>query len=140
MDFYENYVRLCTNKGITPSYAASKVGVDKSAAARWAKGSVPRYQTLCRIADYFGVTVGELVGATPENAEQLAAAYNVSAKLLMDKKQSETKSDNGELAEYLEDIRYRPEARMLLAATRGMTKEQVLAMAEFAEKISKGIL
>lgn len=43
--------------------------------------------------------------------------------------------DAGDLAEYLEDLRDRPETRTLLEASRGMTKEQVEAMAAFAKQL-----
>lgn len=46
VDFYANYVRLCSAKGVSPSADAIAVGLDKSAASRWARGSAPRYQTL----------------------------------------------------------------------------------------------
>ena len=40
-----------------------------------------------------------------------------------------------DLADYLEDLRERPETRALLEASRGMTKEQVEAMAAFAKQL-----
>lgn len=67
MQFYENYVRLCSYAGKSPSFVAQEVGIQKSTVSRWAKGSVPRYTTLLRIADYFGVSIAELVGANEEN-------------------------------------------------------------------------
>jgi len=47
----------------------------------------------------------------------------------------EKPSETGELAEYLEDLRTRPETRALLEASRGMTKEQIEKMADFAKTL-----
>lgn len=60
--FYANFVKLCTKKGISPSAAVEEMGFARSAATRWANGSVPRAATLQKVADYFGMSVSELVG------------------------------------------------------------------------------
>lgn len=70
MQFYDNFVRLCAQSGKSLAFVAREIGVQKSTVSRWATGSVPRDTTLVRIADYFGITVAELIGeAKPEVKE-----------------------------------------------------------------------
>ena len=134
MQFYQNYVRLCNQAGKKPTAVADEVGISRATASRWGRGMVPSYPSLMRIADYFDITVGELVGATPDTASEIASILGVSADLLA-RKDSTKIGREPDLEECLEDLRSRPETRALLAATRGMTKEQVELMANFAKSI-----
>lgn len=147
MEFYGNYVRLCSARGTSPSAAAIAIGVDKSAASRWARGSVPRYQTLIRIADYFGVTIAELVGATEKNESEIAKELGISVYVLNESHGTSTVKSVEEdvqqkeigLAAALEALRDQPGRRMLLAATSGMTEEQVERMASWIAELRGGI-
>ena len=58
--FYDNYLRLCNQKGVSASGAALEMGLSRAAVTGWAQGKVPRDATLRRIADYFGGSVEEL--------------------------------------------------------------------------------
>ena len=58
--FYDNYLRLCNAKGVSPSKAAVETGGYKSDATRWKNGSVPTDARMVKLADYFGVPVSEL--------------------------------------------------------------------------------
>lgn len=137
MHFYENYVRLCNKINKKPSAVAEECGVTRATASRWGKGMVPSYASLLRIADYFGITVRELVGATNETAGELAKVYGISPSMLMvEEKATEQEEDN--LEEYLEELRSRPETKTLLAASRGMTRDQVQKMAAFMAEMKKG--
>jgi transcriptional regulator with XRE-family HTH domain len=60
--FWENYVRLCSDKNISPSAAGAAIGVTYAAVSKWKKGAIPNGSTLQKIADYFGVSVASLLG------------------------------------------------------------------------------
>lgn len=60
MQFYDNFLRLCNSKGVSPSRAAIETGGYKSDATRWKNGSIPTDARMVRLADYFGVTVADL--------------------------------------------------------------------------------
>lgn len=60
--FYDNYLRLCNSVGKTPSAVALEIGLTKPSVSRWKSGSMPTDATLKRIADYFGISVDELLG------------------------------------------------------------------------------
>lgn len=65
--FYDIYVKLCKERGISPSKAAEEISINKASVTSWKKrGYTPRAEILQRIADYFGVTVDYLLGNVSE--------------------------------------------------------------------------
>ena len=120
--FYDNFVKLCNEKGEAPTAVARLVGMDKSAATRWSNGSVPRDTTLVKLAKHFGVTVDELLGETPRKVVNVA---------------SEEKEAGG-LEAALEALRNQPGRRALLSATKNMTEAQVLRFADWLADITGG--
>ena len=65
MNFYNTFVQLCQEKGISPSAAAEAVGINKSNVTAWKKeGYSPRNDALQKIADYFEVSADFLLGKT----------------------------------------------------------------------------
>lgn len=65
MDFYENYVQLCNEVGKSPSAVAIELKLGKPSVSRWKTGTKPRDTTVLKVANYFGVTVEELMSDTP---------------------------------------------------------------------------
>lgn len=66
--FWENFVRECEKIEKYPSYVAEELGFNKSAVTSWKNGSLPRVASRKKIADYFGVTVEELMDTKKEPA------------------------------------------------------------------------
>ena len=64
--FYDNFINLCTQKDVTPSAVMRAIGLNKSSATYWKKGSIPSSETLQKLADYFGVSVDYLLNGTIE--------------------------------------------------------------------------
>ena len=62
--FYDEYCKLCNAVGKSPSACAEEMGYQRSVITRWKSGAEPRYATLLKIADYFGVDVAVLKGET----------------------------------------------------------------------------
>lgn len=60
--FKETFIRLCNQKGESPSSVCRNVGITPSSFSLWTDESVPRKATLMKIADYFGVSVDYLLG------------------------------------------------------------------------------
>lgn len=73
MGFWDNYVDLCTKNGKTPNGAAEEIGISSGSITAWKKGRVPRPQNQKQIADYFGVTVDDLLNEEKENPTSVAA-------------------------------------------------------------------
>lgn len=72
--FKSNFIRLCNARGIAPTVACRAIGLTAATFTKWDENSVPRRATLQKFADYFGVTVDELVGTSDETAEQTEKA------------------------------------------------------------------
>lgn len=143
MDFYGNFARLCAKQGKSMAAVAKEIGIEKSTVSRWAKGSVPRYTTLIRIAEYFGLSIGELVGATPETEKKIAEELGLSLFVLNENRsgnETQAEDDGADvgLAAALDALRNQPGRRALLSATKNMTEAQVLRMADWIADLTGG--
>ena len=58
--FYNNLLRLCAERNITPTTVARDLQLSTGSPTAWKRGSIPRGGTLQRIAQYFNVTIDEL--------------------------------------------------------------------------------
>ena len=75
--FFDNFVRLCEQKGVKPSRALTEAGVPKSAYSYWrteagaGNDAKPTNQNAVKLAQYFDVTVDSLLtGNQKENPPQ----------------------------------------------------------------------
>lgn len=75
--FFDNFVRLCEQKGVKPSRALTEAGVPKSAYSYWrteagvGNDAKPTNQNAVKLAQYFDVTVDYLLtGKQKENPPQ----------------------------------------------------------------------
>ena len=59
--FKKNFEKYCAEIGESPSSIVQKIGLSNSAYSQWSETSVPRRTTLIKLADYLGVTVGDLL-------------------------------------------------------------------------------
>ena len=62
--FYFNYIKLCNKLNKSPSAVGEELGFTRSAVTGWSRGSIPRKASLQAIADYFNITVDELLNET----------------------------------------------------------------------------
>ena len=75
--FFDNFVRLCEQKGVKPSRALTDAGVPKSAYSYWraeagiGNDAKPTNQNAVKLAQYFNVSVDYLLtGEQKENQPQ----------------------------------------------------------------------
>lgn len=62
MSFYDNFVECCDEIGLTPTEVARSNGITQQAVSLWKKrGSIPKAETLYKLANFFGVTVGYML-------------------------------------------------------------------------------
>lgn len=102
---YQRFQYLLYRHNATAYQVSKATGISDGSLSDWKNGrSMPKVEKLQKIADYFGVTVDYFVG----NQNEKPAAQ-------MD----------DELAEYLEQLKTRPEMRMLFSLTKSATKEDV---------------
>lgn len=71
--FYEVFTGLCQKTGLSAYKVCTDVGLNRSAVSKWKAGAVPNGTTAAKLADYFGVSVGFLLGT-----ETAAPARQVS--------------------------------------------------------------
>lgn len=72
MSFYERFVKLCEEKGVKPSRAASDNDISRSNVTNWKNnGYTPRGEALQKLAEYFGVSTDYLLGNTNVRAVDL---------------------------------------------------------------------
>ena len=59
--FSDKFVKLCAQKGVHPTTVAEILGYSRTTGSKWINGAVPRKTTLHKIAEYFDVSVNELL-------------------------------------------------------------------------------
>lgn len=71
--FKKNFIRLCTLKDESPTSVCKKIGITAAAFSQWNDNTIPRKITQQKIADYFGITVEELL-----SEDDTAISFNVN--------------------------------------------------------------
>lgn len=104
--FYDIFCKLCVEHNVKPTNVATAIGVNRAAATKWKKGSIPNGDTLRKIADYFSVTVD----------------YLLTGEI---KKSPDEMSEDEEINEMLEDLKNNPGKRLLFSKTKHATKEDI---------------
>ena len=87
MGFYEKYLCLCNSINKSPSAVALELKIGKPSVTRWKNGATPRDATVLKIADYFGVTVTELMAGVGEQEKAPATegeGLSAERKALLD--------------------------------------------------------
>lgn len=115
--FYDLFCELCEKKGVSVTKATVEIGLSRTIGTKWKRtGATPNGDTLNKIADYFGVTTDYLL--TGEEKE--TAAIDVI---------------DDDLREYLDELRSRPEKRLLFSVTKNATKSQIEAIVKMIEEM-----
>lgn len=67
--FFENFSYLCKKIGMSPNAVAKELKLSTATVTKWKKGSTPNNRTLKLIADFFDVTVDELLGTSSNTVQ-----------------------------------------------------------------------
>lgn len=59
--FYQNFVFLCDNLGVSRSNVCKKLGLSENAWKRWENESTPRKATVLSVSRFFGVSYDDLL-------------------------------------------------------------------------------
>lgn len=62
--FYDNFVKACNFKNVSPSSVAEEIGLNRAAVTGWKNGATPRDSTIEKLANYFGISKTDLTGST----------------------------------------------------------------------------
>ena len=60
--FWINYLLLCGQAEKTPTGLARELGISSGTVTGWKKGKIPSEASLKKIADYFGISIWDLLG------------------------------------------------------------------------------
>ena len=63
--FYDQLLKLCKEKGVKPTPVIKELNISTGTLSQWKNGAIPNGATLKKLADYFNVTVDELLGREP---------------------------------------------------------------------------
>lgn len=72
VNFYNNFVKLCKEKGLKPSRAGIEAGIPKQTVSNWKAGRKPSDTYIAQLADYFGVPVSYFSEETLETEKSPA--------------------------------------------------------------------
>jgi transcriptional regulator with XRE-family HTH domain len=119
---YSIFESLLEKHGVTAYKVAKATGITTSTLTSWKQGKyVPKPDKLQKIADYFGVSLGYLMGTEEEpNA--------------VDKENNPIVLDD-EALELLEELKTRPEMRTLFSVSKKATKEDILKAVKIIEAL-----
>ena len=117
---YERLDALCKERGIKGGRMCTDLNISKSLMTDLKSGRKKgvNAETAQKIASYFDVTVGYLLGEDEQKEKPLV-------------------NGDEELTEYLEILKTRPEMRMLFQISKDATKEDVEAAVRVIEAIRK---
>ena len=110
--FFDNFVRLCEQKGVKPSRALTEAGVPKSAYSYWrteagaGNDAKPTNQNAVKLAQYFDVTVDYLLtGNQKENPpKQLQSEVDTAVERIRRKLESMPKEQREALMNLIEKM------------------------------------
>ena len=74
--FWVKLISLCNEKEISPNKLCSDLGFSNAIATKWKNGALPRSTTMKKIADYFGITIDELLSDDPVRFLQKEKSIN----------------------------------------------------------------
>ena len=117
---YDRLDSLCKERGIKGGRMCTDLGISKSLMTDLKSGRKKTISAITaqKIASYFGVSVGYLLGEEDQNEKPLV-------------------NGDEELTEYLEVLKNRPEIRMLFQLSKDATKEDVEAAVRIIEALRK---
>ncbi len=135
--FYEQFVRLCKERGMSPAAVTREIGLNNSSSTAWKHGSVPKGETLQKLADYFGVSVDYLLGKEGE-------PFEVGDSLLGDKLIVTSVQNNGN-GTFSVSFRADPEGidvealkkLMNFMIEKGISTDGLFELVEVAEKLTR---
>ena len=114
----ERIDELLRERGISGSKLAADLGMSRSFMTELRKGRAK--------------------GVSAETAKRIAAYLDVSVSYLLEGDDDRAGTDgevtDRELAGYLEELRTRPDKRMLFSVTKGATREQIEAIVHMIEE------
>lgn len=116
--FWNKFVALCAEKGKKPNPVAKELGFSSGSVTSWKQGATPHDTTLKKIADYFGVTVDDLLAEpSPSPVDEAMDKLTASMQEALDLIEKEKS----------------PILRSLENLVKDMNQDQQMELKKFAE-------
>lgn len=114
-EMYKRIEDLCKQKGISVTFMCKEADIKRSCLSELSSGRTKQLssENLSKIAFYFGISTDELLG------------------------RETNQSENDEINAYLEELRNRPEMRMLFSVSTKATKEEIEQAVKIIEALRK---
>jgi len=108
MSIYDNVMKLCDERGISPHKLDLESGIGRGNVERW-KTVTPSIDKVAAVANYFGVSIDDLMGNKPERSLK-----DLALEMVEDEKLLQTfhlLNDEGKIAaqKYLDYLAGQPE-------------------------------
>ena len=67
--FYDRYVKICKDHGVSPSRAAIDAGLSKSTVSKWKStpDAEPTGAAIKKLTEYFNISIADLMGEEQKN-------------------------------------------------------------------------
>lgn len=114
--FWDKFISMCNDRNTTPTAVVSALHISIGSITKWKNGTIPNDTTILKISDYFGVSPDFFTESENSTIDTIS---------------------NDELSEYLEELKNRPEMRMLFSLAKGATKEDVEQAVAIIEVLRK---
>jgi transcriptional regulator with XRE-family HTH domain len=100
VNFYNNFVNLCKEKGLKPSRAGIEAGIPKQTVSNWKAGRKPSDTYVAQLADYFGVPVSYFSEEAQEEKEKAPMPIDIGEENILRMYRSLSTEEKGELYAY----------------------------------------
>lgn len=124
--FYDNFVNYCNNVSKSPSAVASELGLSRASVNGWKNGKIPTDANQIKIAQYFGVSVAELMSEQKEKPAQNVQVRDENDNIVVLDK---------ETRDLIDSLRSKPEMKMLFSVSKGATKEDIIRTVKIIEAL-----
>lgn len=75
--FWFNFVNQCEKIEKSPTVVVEDLGFKRSAVTSWKNGALPQVKNRKKIADYFGISVEELMGTKKEPSTMTSRYFTI---------------------------------------------------------------
>lgn len=114
MSLFDVIIGICKEKDISINKLEHESGVTRGSIGKWNK-STPSIDNVKKVADYFGMSIDELIGRTNEDGYYI----------------------NPEVAKVTQELKDRPEMKVLFDAAKNASKEDINFVVEMLNKMKK---
>ena len=114
MNLYDRVKDLCNERGISIRQLEIRLGIGNGIIARW-KTSIPNSERLDKVAEFFGVSTDYLLGKKPK--EEFITFYDK------------------DIARMAQEIKDRPELRVLFDASQKLSKDDLEFVVNMIERM-----